>query len=142
MGKKILIVCGILAFAGVIIYFVTQQQSMQRQLSALQQQSTQPGGTPSTGPAVVISVATQNDSAVAKEAAIHSVINEGYRLLNTRQPANAEKAIVIFKEGLEKVDPDNPDMLHGMGRALLLCDVISRSTPGDACRKRSIARRS
>ncbi|HVT79168.1 MAG TPA: tetratricopeptide repeat protein [Phycisphaerae bacterium] len=121
MGKNIVIGAIIAVCVGALVYFLFQQQSMQRQLQTLQKQSMAASSAPAgPGPAVVINLATQDASAAAHQNAIHTVVTEGYRLLNTRDPAQAEKAIVIFQEGLEKVDPKNTDMLHGLGRALLL----------------------
>src|SRR4051794_35481802 len=79
----------------------TQRQidEIKRQL-AEQKNQTNPANTQST---LLIGVTTQDGSALAKQRATHDVITEGYRLIATRKPDDARKAIDIFREGIDKV---------------------------------------
>jgi tetratricopeptide (TPR) repeat protein len=107
-----------------------QQRAMEQRLADLQRQveSATRSGAPLAGQPVVpeISAApgggalTQDLSVLEKQRNIRTVMEEGWRLINERNPQAAAQAVEIFREGLEKVDPQNAQFRNGLGRALLI----------------------
>jgi tetratricopeptide (TPR) repeat protein len=107
-----------------------QQQSMEKRLADLQQQvasatrSSLPVGgqpvVPQVGAIIPAGSATQDMTVLEKQRQIRAVMEEGWRLINERHPQAAAKAVAIFREGLEKIDPQNAQFFNGLGRALLI----------------------
>ena len=67
-----------------------------------------------------IATTAQGLSSIQKQRDMRTVIEEGWKLINERNPKAAVQAVAIFREGLEKVDPQNAQFYNGLGRALLI----------------------
>lgn len=59
-------------------------------------------------------------SVVEKQRQTATIISEGFRLLASRKPADAQQAILLFQEGVDKIDDKNPAFYHGLGRAYIV----------------------
>jgi tetratricopeptide (TPR) repeat protein len=121
----------VVAGAAVLFWqYRAQQRAMEQRLSDLQQQvasttrsSWLAGGqplVPEVGTEMPVRSTTPDMTLLEKERQIRAVMDEGWRLINERDPQAAAKAAAIFQEGLEKVDPQNPQFFNGLGRALLI----------------------
>ncbi len=132
--KNIFLSIGAAAVAGVLIYLVidtkNQQADTQAQLDAVKKQmatSTMPAAAGEShpaaayaGPLLSAGMMPQDGSMMAKEKMTQDYLNEGFRLLNKRDPESAQKAAQVFQEGLEKADPKNVYFFNGLGRSLLI----------------------
>jgi tetratricopeptide (TPR) repeat protein len=47
-------------------------------------------------------------------------MEEGWKLLASRNPQQARQAVAVFQEGLDKIDPREPLFYNGLGRACLV----------------------
>jgi tetratricopeptide (TPR) repeat protein len=57
---------------------------------------------------------------VSKQRDTEEIMDAGWKLIDQRSPDQAAKAVYLFNEGITNVDPTNPDLYNGLGRALLI----------------------
>jgi tetratricopeptide (TPR) repeat protein len=96
---------------------------MQRQIQNATQAQVSPVGQPMVPEftaAIPGGATTQNLGSIQKQRDTRAVIEEGWRLINERNPKSAPQAVAIFREGLDKVDARNAQFYNGLGRALLI----------------------
>lgn len=135
MKKPLAIVlgfCGAL-LVGVLLFFVihtlNSQNATQQQLDDLRRQMAQGPAAPASAPASAVGFAPLpsvpasspgESPTLAKVRATQEYLDQGYRLLNTRDPAKAAQAATLFREAIANVDSKNVYFHNGLGRALLL----------------------
>jgi tetratricopeptide (TPR) repeat protein len=128
-----LMVWGLLAVIGVgglgVLLWQNHQQQrttehrlaeLQRQVESATRSGIPVGGQPAVPVIGVGTASTQDLTALQVQRDIRTVMDEGWRLINQRDPQAAAQAAAIFREGLEKVDPANAQFRNGLGRALLI----------------------
>jgi tetratricopeptide (TPR) repeat protein len=135
VSKRFSIILGILAILvfGVLGFLLwrnsAQQHSTEQRLAELQRQintaihaGSQPAGLPAVPeiPTATTLTASQNLELLQTQRNVRTVIDEGWNLINQRNPKAAAQAVAIFREGLEKVDAKNAQFYNGLGRALLI----------------------
>jgi tetratricopeptide (TPR) repeat protein len=134
--KQTFIIAGIVAATliggGIFLFWQNhaQQNAMEQRLADLQRQVTNAsrsglalGGqpvAPEIGGQASVTTVSQDLTVLEKQRNIRIVMDEGWRLINQREPHAAAQAAEIFREGLEKVDPKNGQFFNGLGRALLI----------------------
>jgi tetratricopeptide (TPR) repeat protein len=136
VSKQLLMVLGLVAvalaaaFGFMLRQNQRQQQATEQRLADLQRQvesATRSGGfvggqpvVPEIGAATLGGAATQELTVLEKQRNLRTVMDEGWHLINQRDPKAAAQAVAVFREGLEKVDPQNAQFRNGLGRALLI----------------------
>jgi tetratricopeptide (TPR) repeat protein len=140
-GLIIGLLAGVLAAGAVFLFWQNgaRQRTMEKRLTELQQQvaSATRSGSLVGGRPIVPEIIAPSSTAVApreltvldQQRNMRTVMDEGWRLINQRDPKAAAQAAAIFREGLEKVDAKNAQFYNGLGRALLIAgeprDAIS-----------------
>jgi tetratricopeptide (TPR) repeat protein len=95
---------------------------LQHQLEAATRTTPQSAGQPLPPPlpASATLTASPDLDLLQKQRNVRTVLEEGWNLINQRNPKAAAQAVAIFREGLAKVDAQNPQFYNGLGRALLI----------------------
>jgi tetratricopeptide (TPR) repeat protein len=95
---------------------------MQRQMDAATRSDPPTGGQPVVPEYAVAAPGTapQNLGVLEKQRNMRTVMEEGWKLINERNPKAAAQAVAIFREGIDKVDGQYPQFYNGLGRALLI----------------------
>jgi len=135
VSKRLPIVLGVLAIVifGTLGFLLWQnnrdQRDTEQRLTDLQRQmeAATRGSGPAVGqpmvpvyPTVAVGTGPQDLSVLDKQRNLRTVMEEGWKLINQRNPKAAAQAVAIFREGLEKVDGQNAQFYNGLGRALLI----------------------
>src|SRR5262249_26578916 len=58
--------------------------------------------------------------AVRKQHNLQEILDVGWKLVDQRSPDQAAKAVLVFREGIAKVNQSSPELYNGLGRALLV----------------------
>jgi tetratricopeptide (TPR) repeat protein len=76
--------------------------------------------TATTVPVFVPRATGPDGPALAHDKIVKEYLDEGFRLLNLRDPQSAAQAAKIFREGIDKVDRTNVFFYNGLGRSLMI----------------------
>jgi tetratricopeptide (TPR) repeat protein len=71
-------------------------------------------------PPVILEAGAVGSEAVLKQRNLEEVLTFGWKLVDSRSPDQAAKAVTVFNEGIANVDPSSPELYNGLGRALLI----------------------
>lgn len=125
--KKALIIAGafgvVIVIGGVVAYNTFNHSGpsdTDRKLAEMQRKIDELSGKSGPSNIVVGGSATQAGTTIERQRLISATLEEGYKLLNTRDKAKVENAVTIFNEGIKNVDANNAEFHNGLARSLLV----------------------
>jgi tetratricopeptide (TPR) repeat protein len=71
-------------------------------------------------PIIIVDGGSTGSDAALKQHNLEEVLTVGWKLVDSRSPSQAAKAVTVFNEGIAKIDPSSPELYNGLGRALLV----------------------
>jgi len=121
----VLSVAGSFVVVGALVQYYHHQREADQRVADIENKldaasEAHPAGAPATVSPVILESDPSGSELVQKQHNIEEIMVAGWRLIDQRSPAQAARAVEIFREGLAKVDPNNPDFYNGLGRALLI----------------------
>lgn len=119
----IAILIGVAAFATVWAQDQARQRATEQQIADLRRQVEQKPAPATPAAPIVINntpAASPVDSPLERERLSREVLTDGWNLVDQGSPDAATRAVLIFQQGIDKVDPRNGQFYNGLGRALLV----------------------
>jgi tetratricopeptide (TPR) repeat protein len=128
MKKNLRIVASVMAsfiFALLLVQSYRHQRETDRRLAELQEALSERSFAAkpppqASQPVIIVNEGTSGSDVVRKQQNLDEILAIGWRFVDAREPSEAAKAVAIFKEGIKNVDPTNPELYNGLGRAELI----------------------
>jgi len=100
--------------------WVTDQRLAEIQKELLNASATRPlSARNSLGP-IVLDGGSAASEVARKQHNLEEIVTVGWKLVDSRSPDQAEKAVTVFNEGIANADSNSPELYNGLGRALLV----------------------
>jgi tetratricopeptide (TPR) repeat protein len=110
---------------GLLVQSYRHQRETDERLAEMQKEiqdasATHPSSSGNSPGPIVLDGGPGASEAARKQHNLEEILTVGWNLVDQRSPEHAEKAVLVFNEGIANVDSSSPELYNGLGRALLV----------------------